>query len=288
MVASSDISGPNVFISYAEPDTLKAERLVTELESHGINAFFSIRDTVPGENFVSRLSNTIADSDYFVLLVSAVSIDRPWVELEWTTALARELNEKRAFLFLLRLDDSNLPMLLSTRHYLDAYLDWDNAVRDLISVWKHDWNLKKQNIWVLPSPGQTEATSSDAIGIYIYNEAFSVQHFMRIQTNISGRQLYAQVKSGLVLKSQVEAFGGQIGMRFKYLLLHKGKSIQLESLLDHMGIGDGTCLDMQVTIEQFGPNQDSQTATYRNNGSEAQIPHKLANRLIQEAFGHLI
>ncbi|UCD79005.1 MAG: hypothetical protein JSW26_26980 [Desulfobacterales bacterium] len=77
-------------------------------------------------------------------------------------------------------------------------------------------------------------------------------------------------------------------MRFKYLLLHNENSIKLESSLEQMGIRDGTCLDMQVTLEQFGPDQNNLTVAYRKSESDAKIPQKLANRLIQEAFGHLI
>jgi hypothetical protein len=265
MAMSSDTKGPKVFISFADPDKADAERLVVELEIYGINAFFAPRDTLPGENFVARLSNTIADSDYFVLLVSAASVDRPWVELEWTTALARELNERRAFLFLVRLDDSQL-----------------------VKAWQRDWSLRKRDIFVLPAPGLTKTSISDTIGIYIFNEAFSVQHFIRVASSLTGRQLYTQVRSDLALKTQVEAFEGQLGMRFKYLLLHNEKSIKPKDSLDQMGIKDETCLDMQVTIEHFGPDQDIQTVTYRNNESLPQIPKNLAHRLIHEAFGHLI
>jgi hypothetical protein len=288
MAMSSDTKGPKVFISFADPDKADAERLVVELEIYGINAFFAPRDTLPGENFVARLSNTIADSDYFVLLVSAASVDRPWVELEWTTALARELNERRAFLFLVRLDDSLPPSLLSTRHYLDAFIEWDVAVTQLVKAWQRDWSLRKRDIFVLPAPGLTKTSISDTIGIYIFNEAFSVQHFIRVASSLTGRQLYTQVRSDLALKTQVEAFEGQLGMRFKYLLLHNEKSIKPKDSLDQMGIKDETCLDMQVTIEHFGPDQDIQTVTYRNNESLPQIPKNLAHRLIHEAFGHLI
>jgi hypothetical protein len=178
--------------------------------------------------------------------------------------------------------------MLSTRHYLDAHIEWDSAVKHLAEVWQRDWTLKQRDIYVLPAPRLIKTSVPDSIGIYIFNKAFSVQHFIRVAPKLTGRQLYSQVKSDLALKTQVEAFEGQIGLRFNYLLLYNEKLIKPEASLDQMGIKDETCLDMQVTIKHFGPDQDVRTVAYRDNENVAQIPKKIAHRLIQEAFGHLM
>ena len=281
-------SGPRVFISYAEPDEYQAERLVADLAALGIRAFFAPYDINPGENFPARLSRALADSDYYVLLVSTASTDRPWVEEEWAAALAREVNERRAFLFLLRLEPTPPPMLLSARHYLDAFADWDTAVQRLAEAWLRDWHTGQQGIHILPAPGLIDTVDHGTIGLYIFNKVLAVQHFMRVAPDLFGWQLYAQVRSALALQDGVSAIGGRVGLRFTYVLHHEDVPLSEQARLTQVGVHDGDSLDLTVTVESFGPNGTLQPVEYRHPDTSAPSETQLTNMLLRQAFGHLL
>jgi hypothetical protein len=398
-------SAPKVFISFASADLPQAQRLNDNLQQHNIATFFAPRDLASSGNIPVVLSRKLAESDYFVLLVSTNSMSSPWVELEWTAALAREINERRAFLFLLRLDGAPPPLILSARNYLDGYRDWNTAVNRLVEVWQRDWETRQRGIRVVPPPGPArrsligagisgvEQETSDipsgertlpredsiavrqklvahfseeelrtlcfdigvdyeslpAMGkegkarelvlhlerrgqspelvalcrqlrpnafwpevthvswsstvsspttqpvpwmiVYIFNQAFSIQHVMRVAPTLTGRQLYAQVRVALALNDQVEALGGQVGLRFTYTLLHNGTHLLLEQPLSKSGIEDGTSLDLIISMEQFGPDGNLTPVVFRGPREDvgpSKLSRELIGRLIEKAFGHLL
>ena len=361
--------------------------------------------SLPGGNIPVVLSRKLAESDYCVLLVSTSSINSPWVELEWTAALAWEINERRAFLFLLRLDGTPPPLILLARNYLDGYRDWNEAVNRLVEAWQRDWETRQHGIRVVPPPGlvrrplvgaagasgvqeasdtpsgermlqradlivvrqnlttrfseeelrtlcfdlgvdyeglpalgkegkarelvlhlerrgqipelvtlchqlrqnilwpEVASTNEDNItssqfaqlmprmNIYIFNRAFSVQHVMCVAPTLTGRQLYAQVRVALALNDQVEALGGQVGLRFTYTLLHNGTHLLLEQPLSESGIEDDTSLDLIISMEQFGPNGSLAPVVFRGPNEEdgsSKLSRELIGRLIKKAFGHLL
>jgi hypothetical protein len=90
-------SRPQVFLSFAGNDREKAKRLHDDLVDRGMDTFVDERNVAIGDNFVLAINQRITQSDYFVLLWSQYSVDRPWVEAEWSSAFARELRERRSF-----------------------------------------------------------------------------------------------------------------------------------------------------------------------------------------------
>lgn len=284
MSSTATIAEPRVFISFAGPDRESARRLRHDLAERGIAAFFASEDLPPGGNIPAILSEQLAESDYFVLLVSAASMRRPWVEVEWSAALMREVNERRSFLFLLRLDDTPPPALLGARNFLDAFADWGAAVGRLVDTWRQDYASRSRGTRTLPAPGLPAAAPDATLGLYVVNDAFAVRHYLRVSPLLTGWQLHAQVRSLLQLKDQVEMFGGQIGMRFTYHLSRGAEELAGDDVpLVERGIRDGDSLSLRVTVDTFMPQQAGAPVVFRS----SEPPKHLLAQLIHEAFGHL-
>jgi TIR domain len=286
------ISGPRVFVSYATPDEPLAACLVADLNARGIETFFGQNDMPPGENIPVRLSQYLQQSDYFVLLVSAHTVGRRWVEAEWSVAFVRELNERRAFLFLLRLDETPPPAILAARRYLDAFHDWNRAVELLAETWERDWQCRKRAINVLPAPGLPDslpdANSPPEWGLYVFNSSLSVEHFLRASPRLSCRQLQARVHAALRLQDVVSILDGKLGMRFSYQLLRENAPLAPELLLPEAGIEEDAVLSLLVKAEPFGPIRPAQPMVFRA-GDEAPLLTKAVQRdLMLKAFGHLV
>jgi hypothetical protein len=129
---------PKVFLSFAGSDRAMAKRLADDLEMYGVEAFYDARGIAFGGNVVLSINRAMAESHYYVLLWSANCVDRPWVDAEWAAAYAREINEGRSFLFIVRLDETPLPPLLAVRRYLDGVHAWPSVARDLAGTWLDD------------------------------------------------------------------------------------------------------------------------------------------------------
>ncbi len=279
---------PRVFLSFAGPDRPVAEKLRGALAERGFGAFVDVSSIDPAENVLLAINRALTESSYFVLLWSRHTGDRPWVDLEWTTALARELNTRRAFLFILRLDESEVPLLLTVRKYLDAYPDWEAALTRLTDFWHRDRELDP---YVFPAPvpptsGQLGGDST--IELYIRNQALSVSHVVRVPHDVTGPALSAHVEAALDLRESAAKYGGLLTARFTYQLSHRGQPLpdQPRTLA---GLKDGATIDLLVQCEFGSDGRIVGSWTFRTGappGHPAISPQAM-RALIDEAFGHL-
>jgi nucleoside phosphorylase len=127
------------------------------------------------------------------------------------------------------------------------------------------------------------------IDIYIYNQALNIRRVLSVQPNLSGRQLDAQVRTALELKDSVSVLGGNVGMRFEYILLHQGSPIPEHSKLSEVGVMSNSDLELQITMVPFAPDQPSQPLVLRGPSLPVGgLPPRLAEQLLIQAFGHLL
>lgn len=262
-----------------------AERLRQDLKEHDIEAFVF----PPGGNLVLDINRALTQSDYFVLLWSQASRDRPWVDAEWSAAFARELQERRSFLFIVRLDMTPLPPLLAPRQYVDAFdNNWGELVSELAAIWHRDRAVGDS---VLPAPHsavQDIDKTQKTIVLYVRNRALSAAHTVVVPAESTGRDLESLVRNALALPDIVEEFDGAIGMRFYYRLKNAETQILVDSgkLVDS-DIVDGSTIDLEVQVEAFGPEGKSPISTYRHPPLTVLSP-ETTRALFNSAFSHLI
>ncbi|WP_328609132.1 toll/interleukin-1 receptor domain-containing protein [Amycolatopsis sp. NBC_00345] len=275
---------PRVFLSFAGPDRPAAKQLREDLRLLGIDAFVDDTSIEPGRDFVLALNTALAESDYYVLLWSRHTVDRPWVDLEWSAAFVQDLSAaRRSFLFIVRLDDAELPPLLAPRKYLDAYPDWAAMVSRLVTAWRQDLAVGTP---VLPAPGP-RCAAGPQIRLYVRNQALSVAHQVPVPVGATGAQLMAEVRSALELEDAETRFGGKVGLRFEYELHHRGLPVS-DRPLSELGITEDSVLDLTVTMEPFGPDGTGSPIVYRAaRPSSAVLAPAMLGALLKSAFGHL-
>lgn len=282
---------PMAFISFAGPDRPMAERLGRDLAAHGFGSFVDARSIVPGEDIILAINKALTDSNYCVLLWSRHTVGRPWVNLEWTTALTRELNTRRSFLFILRLDDSPMFDVLVPRRYLDASTDWDAAVAALVAAWRRDREFGPH---VFPAPDQAttaDCGGDDVVELYIRNQDLSVAHVMRdVPRDCTGRQLSALVAKALNLQDEQAAPGGIVVARFTYELRLGDRTLP-EGPLTGLEIRDGAVVDLVVHCE-FESRSGTRAGAWTFRDGQSSRPSapspQIIRLIIDAAFGHLM
>src|SRR5688572_16905205 len=108
--SDSNSNGFDVFLSHGSPDKPWVRALHERLTSAGIVAYLDEVAIEAGENFVCNLSSGIGRTSTFVIVVSQGTMDRPWVELEWTSFMATHGPRNRIIPILL--DHVQLPPFL--------------------------------------------------------------------------------------------------------------------------------------------------------------------------------
>lgn len=274
---------PSVFLSFAGPDRPQAKNLGQCLHPHGFDPFVDRWSIAPGENLVFAINDAIAQSDYFVLLWSQHSVDNRWVRAELSAALMRDLSEvgrRRCFLFVVCLDSTPLPVLVSARSYLDAEHGWEAVAEQLVRTWQRDLAV---GLPVLPAPHPAPADAGPTVECYVRNRDLSVTHVVRTAASTTGWGLQRRVRDRLGLKDIVTELDGQVGIRLRYQLVRDGQPIAADEALT---IREYSLIDLRVTVEPFGPTGPLTASTYMG-GEHPTLNRSMLRALTSSAFGHL-
>ena len=127
----------NVFLSHSTKDADFVQRLATTLEANGFTPWLCEVDIEKGANFVAKINEGLAQSDLALLVWSPDAAKSAWTEQEWTTLLARQVEEQRTRLGIIRLHDGNLPELLRTSNWIDARSNQEAGIEQAVA-WLRD------------------------------------------------------------------------------------------------------------------------------------------------------
>jgi tetratricopeptide (TPR) repeat protein len=120
------------FISYTGADQAWAEWIADTLERAGRRTVVQAWDFRPGENFLRRMDEALAEADRVLAVLSAAYLRSEYARDEWTAALVRDRGQPDRLLPV-RVEMCELPPLLANRIYLDlAGLDEQAATQRLL------------------------------------------------------------------------------------------------------------------------------------------------------------
>jgi TolB-like protein len=118
-VAEGDAEEQDVFISYASPDSARAESVCEALEQAGVACWIAPRDVTPGTFYADEIVHAIDAAKAIVLILSHNAATSPHVLREVERAIS-----KRHPVVSLRIDQARLPAglayFLNTSQWLDA------------------------------------------------------------------------------------------------------------------------------------------------------------------------
>lgn len=123
-----------VFISYAREDVDAAEDIEACLTACGIEVWLDEQKIVVGDSIPLRVSQGLSESNYVILLMSANSINSPWVQREWLPSLMREIDTGKTGLLTVRLDECDIPTIISDKHYADFRNSFMKGMSELINI----------------------------------------------------------------------------------------------------------------------------------------------------------
>lgn len=249
-------------------------------------------DILPGDDVVMSINGALERSDFYVLVWSAAARDRYWVNSEISAAMVLEQRRARPFVFIVRLDDSELPPVLAPRRYLDAFGGRRQAAAEqLTAVWTRDRAVGTK---VLPAPApvrepspREEREHEQTMHIYARNQSLQVSHEVRIPVGVTSRQLVAALSEQLALPTEASEYGGAVGVRFSYRYQHAGELFAEDSDVV-LGLTEGDVVDIEVVVEPFGPDGALADPVSFLPGRDYAIPPEMIRELCEKAIEHLL
>ncbi len=85
-----------VFISYSSKDSSTAKNISEILRENGIEPWLAEEQILPGDIISDKIQKAIKGSEYFIVLLSQISLKSKWVSTELGAALSRA-REKTCF-----------------------------------------------------------------------------------------------------------------------------------------------------------------------------------------------
>jgi len=250
---------PTVFISHAGPDVDMAGWVASGLEKVGISARLDQVEIKAGDNIVSWMNSAAEESDYLLVLLSPSSVNRYWVEIEWSNALMKEADLRRTFVIpcvLPGLEDNQIPFLLRSRAFIDFRNDNEGAFLKLVSRLKED-ELVRRDFGRLPTPAPTcmveEVTHSfpddtDTIEVIIHSNRFGRSFRLTVPVEATPSYLMGMLRNTLNLKySNVDESVG-VELSYTYYLRFKGNAITLRTSLADAGVKNGDRLELWIRV----------------------------------------
>jgi hypothetical protein len=106
---------PKAFVSHSTQDHAFAEKFATHLRAHGVDAWFSKWEIKPGDSIRAKIEEGLEGCEYFVIVLSKSSIQRPWVQRELDAATMRNLGGQVRKIIPVKIEDcGDLPPTLAS------------------------------------------------------------------------------------------------------------------------------------------------------------------------------
>lgn len=272
-----------VFVSHASADLSKVAIIDERLRAAGASTRLDRSDLQNGQSFVRFMSEGVSDVDHFLLLWSRAAASSPWVAVEWEAALVRAVEERRAFLWLARLEEVELPAVLKPRRYTDLFPSLEPGLTELTKTIEADATAARSKGRPIV-PGSCLA-QQDGRSVYLSSQLFGVTLWITLAPTLPSLALLDRIIGQLDLPRRV-AYGDRIGMLFEYTLVHENKKLDAVETLDSRQIRDGAILELEVRAIPFAassPIAGAMETTLFRTIPQAEL-HAEAERVLRAAL----
>lgn len=117
-----------VFISHRGVDQAPAIRLAEALRSRGHDVWIDVWRIRIGDSIVEMINGGLAGSCALILCCSDEPSASAWMDQEWMSALARQLDGARIRVLPVLLTGGAPPSILADRKYADLVADWSRGL----------------------------------------------------------------------------------------------------------------------------------------------------------------
>jgi len=120
-----------VFVCHATEDKPTARRIAAYMRQAGAEVWLDEWEINVGDSIVERINEGLSGATHMLLLLSATSVQKPWVRREFSSALMRQLSSHSVRVLPVLLESCEIPAILSDIRYADFRDNDDTAYKEL-------------------------------------------------------------------------------------------------------------------------------------------------------------
>ncbi|MGV9248223.1 toll/interleukin-1 receptor domain-containing protein [Streptomyces sp. NPDC003710] len=117
-----------VFISHRGADKVVATKLADELRDRGHTVWLDVWKINVGDSIVGKIDEGLSTASHLVMCYSEDTSTAPWMDREWMSYLAQQLNGASVRLLPARLTGGKPPAILADIQYADLVKDWQSGI----------------------------------------------------------------------------------------------------------------------------------------------------------------
>lgn len=146
----------DAFVSYSRDDLTLVSQIAADLEDRGLAVWSDMGQIRGGSDLVGRISEGLRESRYFIPFLSTSYLDSRYCAAELSAAIAIDI-EKGLTIVPVRVDDSESPALLASKHWCDfrnSYLaGWEQLCDALgVAVLFTEFRVSQENAQIRVMP----------------------------------------------------------------------------------------------------------------------------------------
>jgi hypothetical protein len=127
-----DAGGRRVFISHSSTDKRTAVAISVDLANRGHVPWLDEWEIAAGDSIPVKISDGLEQSDFVLVLMSAIAVESGWVEAEWTAKYWEEVNTREVRVIPVLLEECKVPALLRTKKYADLRTDYAAGLDEVL------------------------------------------------------------------------------------------------------------------------------------------------------------
>lgn len=120
-----------LFICHASEDKKFAHELASYLINTGAEVWLDQWEIRVGDSIVEKINSALTAASHLVLILSSHSVKKPWVKREFSSALMRQLASNSIKVIPVRIDDCEVPIILSDVRYADCRDSKENGFNEI-------------------------------------------------------------------------------------------------------------------------------------------------------------
>lgn len=125
-----------VFISHSSKDKPFIRQLSADLAKENILVWLDEQQIKVGDSIGDKISQGLAESDYFVIALSDNSVNSEWVKKELNSALISEIESKKVKILPIKLSECNIPSLIKDKKYADFTKSYKQGLSEILNAIK--------------------------------------------------------------------------------------------------------------------------------------------------------
>jgi len=120
------------FISHSAKDKPFVRKLASDLVANGVRVWLDEQRILVGDSIPEKIAQGLAESDFFLIVVSQNSVASSWVKKELSNALVHEIERRKVTVLPIKLDDAQMPDSINDKLYADFRGSYDEGLSKLL------------------------------------------------------------------------------------------------------------------------------------------------------------